>query len=137
MRILLDTNILINWLVETNLKHKDSSQIVKMCLKGTIEGFVTSHSLTDAFYVLRKYHHSIEDRKRFILIMVYNFTILTEDAQKFLEVLDDELFFDLEDGLQMKCAEYAHLDYIVTDNLKDFTTSTIPVLSIEEALLKL
>lgn len=137
MRILLDTNILINWLVETNLKHKDSSQIVKMCLKGTIEGFVTSHSLTDAFYVLRKYHHSVEDRKRFILIMVYNFTILTEDAQKFLDVLDDEQFFDLEDGLQMKCAEYAHLDYIVTDNLKDFTNSIIPVLSIEEALLKL
>ena len=137
MRILLDTNILINWLVETNLKHKDSSQIVKMCLKGTIEGFVTSHSLTDAFYVLRKYHHSVEDRKRFIMIMVYNFTILTEDAQKFLDVLDDEQFFDLEDGLQMKCAEYAHLDYIVTDNLKDFTNSIIPVLSIEEALLNL
>ena len=136
MKILLDTNVLINWLVETNQKHEVSSRHVRACFNGAFEGFVTSHSLTDAFYVLRKYHPESEKRKKFILMMVCNFTILTEDAQKFLEVLDDEFFFDLEDGLQMKCAEYAHLDYIVTDNLKDFKTSVISAISIEEALLK-
>ena len=46
-------------------------------------------------------------------------------------------FFDLEDGLQMKCAENAVLDYIVTENLKDFRNSKIPAISIEEVLKRL
>ena len=37
----------------------------------------------------------------------------------------------------MKSAENADLDYIVTENLKDFKNSKIPAISIEEALKKL
>ena len=43
----------------------------------------------------------------------------------------------MEDGLQMKCAENANIDYIVTENLKDFTNSTVPSISIDEALARL
>ena len=71
------------------------------------------------------------------LIMVHNFTILTEDKTLFLEALGDSDFFDLEDGLQMKCAENANLDYIVTENLKDFMNSAVPAISIAEALARL
>ena len=37
----------------------------------------------------------------------------------------------------MKCVENAVLDYIVTENLKDFKNSKIPAISIEEILKKL
>ncbi len=37
----------------------------------------------------------------------------------------------------MKCAEKADLDYIVTENLKDFKNSKIPAISIDEVLKKL
>ena len=138
MQILLDTNILLNWLIETNSKHAEAKHLVQSCLfDNMIEGYVTSHSLTDVFYILRKHHRSPEIRRKFILIMVNNFTILTENKELFLESLNDPAFFDLEDGLQMKCAENADLDYIVTENLKDFKNSKIPAVSIEEALKKL
>ena len=137
MRMLLDTNVLINWLVESNQKHKEAERLILSCLMNEFDGFVTSHSLADVFYVLRKYYPSSEQRRKFILIMVHNFTILTEDYNKFLSVLEDEHFFDLEDGLQMKCAEAAQLDYIVTENLKDFTASVIPSICIDDALGKL
>ncbi len=55
----------------------------------------------------------------------------------FLEALGDSGFFDLEDSLQMKCAEKASLNYIVTENLRDFKESKIPAISIDEALAKL
>ena len=32
MRILLDTNILLNWLIETNSKHAEAKQLVQSCL---------------------------------------------------------------------------------------------------------
>ena len=134
MRFLLDTNVLINWLVEENVKHKEASRLVLSCLIDGVEGFVTSHSLTDVFYVLRKYHPSAEQRRKFILIMVNNFTILTESSEVFLDVLNSEGFFDLEDGLQMKCAEKEAVDYIVTENLKDFRSSKIPAIDISSAL---
>ena len=37
----------------------------------------------------------------------------------------------------LKCAEMANLDFIVTDNLKDFTSSKVPAISIEDASAKL
>lgn len=133
IRILLDTNILLNWLIEQNEKHEEASKLVISCLIDGTEGFVTSHSLTDVFYVLRKYHPNPEQRRKFILIIVNNFTILTENQDRFYEVLYDTNFFDLEDGLQMKCAENAELDFIVTENLKDFENSTIPAIDIQTA----
>jgi hypothetical protein len=36
--------------------------------------------------------------------------------------------------LQMKCAEKEAVDYIVTENLKDFRSSKIPAIDIESAL---
>ena len=134
MRILLDTNILINWLVEKNTKHKEANRLIFSCFLEGVQGYVTSHSLTDAFYVLRKYHPSTKDRQKFIRFMVQHFTILTEDSNDFLAVLNAEDFFDLEDGLQIRCAQKANLDYIVTENLKDFKNSSVPTIDIDEAL---
>ena len=107
MRILLDTNVLLNWLIESNSKHLEASRLVLSCLMDGIEGYVTSHSLSNIFYILRKYHPNAETRRKFTLLMVKNFTILTENKERFLDTLADENFFDLEDGLQIKCAENA------------------------------
>lgn len=58
--------------------------------------------------------------------------ILTEDKEAFLSALADEAFFDLEDNLQMTCAAEADLDYIITQNMKDFSSSQVPAISIPE-----
>lgn len=41
---------------------------------------------------------------------------------------------DLEDGLQMQCAEHEELDYIVTRNIKDFKQSNIIAVTPEQLL---
>ncbi len=61
-----------------------------------------------------------------------NFTILTEPNDVFLSVLSDSVFFDLEDGLQIQCAEDAVLDYIVTENIDHFRFSKIKALTAAE-----
>ncbi|WP_178841804.1 hypothetical protein [uncultured Treponema sp.] len=35
---------------------------------------------------------------------------------------------DLEDGLQIRCAETNNLDYIITRNIKDFFNSPVPAI---------
>ena len=91
--------------------------------------------MTDIFYISRKYM-SIEERRRFLILIASFFQIVVENKDDFLYVLNDENFFDLEDGLQMRCAENANLDYIVTENLKDFVNSKVKSISIKEALAK-
>lgn len=46
-----------------------------------------------------------------------------------LSVLHREEWRDLEDGLQMQCAKNEEVDYIITQNLKDFRHSEIRALS--------
>lgn len=71
-----------------------------------------------------------------MILIASFFQIVVENKDDFLYVLNDENFFDLEDGLQMRCAENANLDYIVTENLKDFVNSKVKSISIKEALAK-
>lgn len=136
MNFFIDTNVILDWLIPTNKFHLEATNFMNLCFAGKANVFLSSHSLTDIFYVSRKYF-SIEDRRDFLLLVVSNFNIITESKDDFLSVLNSEIFFDLEDGLQMKCAEKAELDFIVTENLKDFENSKIPAIDISSTLEKI
>ena len=133
MRIFLDTNVILDYLIPTNAFHEEASSLIEQCLEGSVRGFVSSHSLTDIFYIVRK-SFSVEERRLFLLMLVSNFTVIPESGADFLSVLNAEGFFDLEDGLQMRCAENEKLDFIVTENLKDFESSSVSAVSIQKML---
>ena len=136
MNLFFDTNVILDYLIPTNSFHIEASNIVQKVFTGAVNGYISSHSMTDIFYISRKYF-SIEDRRLFLLLIASSFQIISESKEDFITVLNDPAFFDLEDGLQMKCAESANLDFIVTENLKDFKDSKIPAVSIDDALSKL
>lgn len=133
MKYFIDTNILLDWLIPTNRFHTDATKLISCCINRTVDGFVSSHSLTDIFYISRKYF-SLEDRRLFLILIVSNFTIVTESQNDFLSVLTDAGFFDLEDGLQIQCARNATVDYIVTEDSKGFSNSAIQAINIANAL---
>jgi predicted nucleic acid-binding protein len=136
LNLLLDTNVFLDWLLKRNENQENAEKLVSYCISGKVNGFVTSHSLADFFYIIRK-HFSTEDRRQLLLFLVSGFSIIIEDKSMFLTALNSENFFDLEDGLQMACAEKAHLDYIVTQNLKDFISSPVTAISIAECLTRI
>lgn len=136
MNLFFDSNIILDYLIPTNSFHEEASEIIKTVFDGKVNGFISAHSMTDIFYISRKYF-SLEDRRQFLLLIASTFQIIAETREDFLAVLNDKNFFDLEDGLQMKCAENSNLDYIVTENLKDFKTSKVPAICIADALSKL
>lgn len=129
----LDTNVILDWLIPTNSSHFEAIKLMELFFDDKAKGFISSHSLTDIFYVLRKYFDT-EDRRQFLLLLVTQFTIISETFEDFYSVLTDNVFFDLEDGLQMKCAVKEDVDYIVTENLKDFKDSDVMAINIETAL---
>lgn len=133
MKILLDTNVILDYLTKRNYNYINMTEIVDSCVNKKNQGFITSHSITDFYYLTRKYMPD-NDRIEWTRFIVNTFTILTEDKQAFINCLNAEDLDDLEDQLQMECSAAAELDYIITRNLKDFENSKVPAVSSEEFL---
>lgn len=136
LNILLDTNVIIDAVLERNSNNKNALKILTKCIEKKINGFVTSHSLCDFFYITRK-DISLELRKKILILISSNLTILIESNDEFQIALNKDFFFDIEDGLQMQCAESACLDYIVTENTKDFSNSIIPAIPVTDCAEKI
>jgi len=131
MKLFLDTNILLDMALNRNNNHEAADNIIQSCVTKKHDGFITSHSICDFFYILRK-DFSTELRMNWVTFLVNTFTILVEDKEAFLNCLKAEHFDDLEDQLQMECAASAEVDYIITENKKDFEFAKVPVISSRE-----
>jgi len=125
MRVLIDTNVVLDWLMHREPFCFEAKRVLQSCLMGEIKGYLSAHSITDMFYVLRK-DMEVAKRKQVLLLLCRYFIIVPEDADMLSEVLENDECLDLEDGLQMQCAWNERVDYIITRNIKDFSTSLVP-----------
>lgn len=134
MHILIDTNIILDLVQNREPHSENASKIIDSCLTGVHDGYVSAHSLSDLFYILRK-DKSIDERKNLILHLCKFFTILPENKNIFVSACTNPDWNDLEDGLQMKCAELEKLDYIISrDKENGYKNSPIKVICPEEFL---
>ncbi len=69
MNLFFDTNVLLDYLISTRPCHQDAGTLVKIVFCGDINGFISSHSLTDIFYISRT-SYSVEDRRQLLLLIV-------------------------------------------------------------------
>ena len=100
-----------------------------------IDGCIAAHSVTNAFYILRK-EFTLDERRKNLKDLFTILTVVGIDKNKLLSALDNLGFDDVEDCLQMECAKDFSADYIVTRNIKDFENSSVkPILP--EDFLKL
>lgn len=128
IRVLIDTNIVLDWLMSREPFQENARFIMEKCLFGDLEGYLTAHSISDLFYILRK-DFDVNKRKKLLLLLCDNMKVIIEDKDTIKTVLMNDKWMDLEDGLQMQCASMEGLDYIVTRNIKDFQESLVlPVL---------
>ena len=133
MRIMLDTNIIIDVLLEREPYVDDSYRVLKLCEEHQLDGFVSASSVTDIYYLVRKYSHSTELAYKAIgklleivkVCSVTNNDVLTAFQKKAR---------DFEDCLVATCANSIRCDCIVTRNKKDFEEFDIPLLTPSELL---
>lgn len=131
IKVLIDTNVILDWIMAREPNATNAKQIMEQCLFGQIQGYITSHSITDIFYILRK-DYSVEKRKQLLLLLCEDMSVIPETCQTILRALNRKEWQDLEDALQMQCAKEVGAEYIVTQNLKDFQTSEVKAVCEEE-----
>lgn len=131
-----DTNVILDVLLEREPFAEDSYKILKLCEEHKIDGFVSVSSVTDIFYLVRKYTHSTE--------LAYKAVGKLLEIVKVCSVKNNDILIafqkkakNFEDCLVATCAKSIHCDYIATRNKRDFEGFEISVLAPNEILLKI
>lgn len=126
-KILLDTNIIIDFLGERKGFYDPAAKIMTLADRKKIKIYVSAVSMATAYYVLAKY-----ENKKAALEKVRKFKVLCEISSMNNQVFEKALnapFDDFEDALQYFSAVEDSCDLIVTRNEKDFKTALIPVMN--------
>ncbi len=125
LRILIDTNVLLDYLLCRSPYEQSARKIIVACKRQQVSGCIAAHSISNMFFILRKVF-SVEERRKLLLNICELFEVEGIDKTKIFNALADETFNDFEDCLQKECAVAFRADYIVTRNCDDFKGSSIP-----------
>lgn len=128
MKILVDTNIIIDALTSREPFREDAEQIFLLAANQIEDMYITASSATDVYYLVRKYLHSTEQAKSVMAKLYELFHILDVTSADCQEALLSEVN-DYEDAVISCCAFRNHMDYIVTRNIKDYERARTNVLS--------
>ena len=136
MKIMCDTNIIMDMLLAREPFDDDSCTVLTLCEEHRMDGFVSASSITDIYYLVRKHTHSTE--------LAYKAVGKLLEIVKVCSVTNNDVLMafqkkakDFEDCLMAVCAKSIHCDYIITRNKKDFEEFDIPLLTPSELLQQL
>ena len=132
MKILIDTNVILDVLCDRTDFVENSSKIWKLCEVEKIDGYISALSIPNIVYILRK-ELTPEKTQQIIeqLFMIFHIADLkSSDIRKAANMKTS----DYEDAIQMVCAQRMKVDFIVTRNIKDFIESKVPAMKPDELL---
>jgi predicted nucleic acid-binding protein len=135
MRVLLDTNVLLDFLLAREPFASDARGIWLACEQGRCTGYLAAISVTNIWYIGRKSvgmeaaRQHVADLLRVIEVCPVDFEVLATAR--------DSAIADFEDAVQVAAAVASGLDAIVTRNGGHFAGSPLPILTPAEFLAQL
>ncbi len=136
MRVLIDTNIVLDFLLQREPFFQDAERLFQAIDTGEVVGYVTATTLTDIFYISRKHTRSVEQARQAVSETLIAMVICSVN-RAVLESAFGSGLADFEDAVQIFCAVAQGLDAILTRDTQGFLSSPVPVLSIQEFLQQL
>lgn len=136
MRVLLDTNIILDFFLEREPFFQDASRLFETIADSQLEGFVTASSATDIFYICKRQTQDLQASRQILTKMLALLSVSAVD-RTILETALNSGLADFEDAVQLACAEVHHLDAVITRNPDDFRAATLPVMSVEQLMTQL
>ena len=135
MKVLIDTNVILDVLCNRSEFVEDSSRVWKYCEVNQIEGYISALSVPNIVYILRKEltPQKTQQLIQQILMIFEVIDLKSSDLKNAAEMLSS----DFEDAVQMCCANRIKADYIVTRNIRDFKESKVPALKPSEFLVRM
>ncbi len=127
MKLLIDTNVVLDVLLNRTPWVADSQAVWDANHYRHIQGHVVATSVTNLFYIARR-QVGQPLALRGVIDCLAAFKIVPVDQT----ILADAATLpggDFEDNVTIRCAVTARIDFIVTRNLPDFVHSPVPAIS--------
>src|SRR5688572_12272857 len=129
---LVDLNVVLDFLARRE-NHAKAAEIFHAIETKKLKGFLSVHEITTLAYFLEKEKKSKATIKTIIGTILDLFSILPITETILRKALDSQIT-DFEDAVLEKAAAYEKLDFIITNNIKDFKKGEIRAVTPEQFL---
>jgi predicted nucleic acid-binding protein len=129
MKVLVDTNVILDVLLKRIPFYTEFFTIFKLANRGNIDGWISSASITDIFYLVKK---SKQIDTAGIYSLLDDLAALFSIAPVSESTITGALALrwkDFEDAVQFMTAQETGIAYIITRNKADYEALTIPCVS--------
>jgi len=130
MRVLLDTNVIVDVLQQREPWREDGEAIFIAAAMNQITACVTAKQIADIHYMTKKLFKGqphVDNLAKQIIGKLMSFMEIEDtcaaDCQTAMGINNN----DFEDAMLMACAARESMEYIVTRNTEHFKSSSIPV----------
>lgn len=132
MRILLDTNVVLDVLLDREPFSDASSRVFGKVEQGDLRGYICATTITTVHYLAARVIGSAQavDKVKKLLTL---FEVAAVN-RKVLEAALSIGFSDFEDAVIYESARHIEADAVVTRNAQDFERTEIPIFSPDELL---
>jgi len=131
--IFIDTNVIIDFFANRKPFSIEAALLFNYSFNKKINIYISAVSYNNIYYILRQSCSHTETIKMLTELNEWTDTV---DVSK--DIINKSLksnFKDFEDAIQYNCAKsLKKIDFIVTRDTKDFKTSSIPILTPNEAV---
>ena len=134
MKILFDTNVILDVLLQRQPFYQDSFRIFQFVDDESVNGCLTATTITDIFYMLRKAGYSPAEVYLIIDELVGLFTVAPVIDITIASALALR-WKDFEDAVQCMVAEENEVAYIITRDTAGYEKSSIPCMTPAEFIL--
>ncbi len=125
MKILFDTNVLLDVLLDRQPYSEHAAYLLSKVERSEIQGYICAITLTTVHYLLAKSLGKARSKK-YIKLILSLFKIAPVN-KAILEKAINNKFIDFEDSVIYESGIFSGVEYIVTRNIKDYKYSQIPV----------
>lgn len=136
MRVFLDTNVLLDSIVERENPQfgLDADAILKAGKNGTLELCMSVLSIPTIAYVVK---HVTKDAKKTLIRNLTSIVEVLPALSEHVQTMLDGPMNDIEDALQLESAKSGACDLIVTRDVPDFESSDLPAITPSDLLSRI
>jgi len=128
MRALIDTNVILDLLLEREPFVEDAQAIWRANREGRFYGYVCAITPGTVFYIMRHETKSAEQARQLVTLLLQAFYTSAVDHAVLQRALQMEVP-DFEDAIQSASALAEGLDFIVTRDAKDYKNSPVTTIT--------
>ena len=133
MKLLIDSNVVLDVLQNRHPNYETSYKVLVMCYDKKLLGYISTLTFANIVYIMRKELNS--DKIVELLEYLKPIFDFVDFKKTDIEQAAKMKWKDFEDAIQYLAAKQIKAQYIVTRNLKDFALSEVPAITPDELLV--